>query len=74
MSEEQSVVLFPNSQAAIRAERLLQTEGMACKLIPAPRQFTAECGLALRFERAEADRVRALLDQAGIGYQAIHDL
>jgi hypothetical protein len=67
-----AVVLFPNTQVAIRAERLLQVEGVTGKLIPIPRQLGTGCGLAFRFPEAESERVRSILDRAGLHYGAIH--
>ncbi len=69
-----AVVLFRNTQAAIRAEQVLQSVGVQGKLIPTPRQLSAECGMALRFPRSDSERVRTLLAQAGLTFQAIHEL
>lgn len=75
--QEQSdvaVVLFPNTQTAIQAERLLQSKGIAGKLIPIPRQFGTDCGMALRIPQRDRERARSVLEQAGISYRAIHEL
>ncbi|MDI7276309.1 MAG: DUF3343 domain-containing protein [Anaerolineae bacterium] len=69
-----AVVLFHSAQAAIQAERVVQAEGIAAKLIPVPRQLSTECGMALRIARREEPRVRAALESAGIAYRAIHEL
>jgi hypothetical protein len=69
-----AVVLFQNTQAAIQAEHLLQSDGVTGKLIPIPRQFGAECGLAFRFSLPERRRIEALLERAGIQYGSIHEL
>lgn len=69
-----AVVLFPNTQTAIQAERLLQSEGIAGKLIPIPRQFGTDCGLALRIPQRDRERVRAALERAGIRYRAIYEV
>ncbi len=69
-----AVVLFVNTQAAIRAEQALQAEGIAGKLIPVPREFSNECGMALRIPSSEGERVRALLESRRIPYGAIREL
>ncbi len=69
-----AVVLFRNTQEAIRAEHILLAAGVVGKLIPVPRQFSAECGLAFRFPLTERARVEAALDRAGLPYQAIREL
>jgi len=60
------VVLFYTTSAAIRAEKLLKRTGLAVKLIPTPRQFSSDCGIALRFDWTEAERARALLNEATV--------
>lgn len=60
------VVLFYTTSAAIRGEKLLKGAGLAVKLIPTPRQFSSDCGIALRFDWTEAERARALLNEATV--------
>jgi len=60
----QSVALFHTISAALRAERLLGTTGWAFKLVPTPRQFSSDCGVALRFETARRAEVEAIFAEA----------
>ena len=60
----QSVALFHTISAALRAERLLLPTGWPIKLIPTPRQFSSDCGVALRFETARREEVAGLFAQA----------
>jgi len=66
------VVLFYTTSAAIRAEKLLKGAGLAVKLIPTPRQFSSDCGIALRFDWTEAERARALLNEATVDTAGTH--
>ncbi len=68
------VVLVHTTSAALRAEKVLQRAGVTVKLIPTPRQFSSDCGIALRFGWSEAARVRALLEAAGVEPGQIHPL
>ena len=54
---EYSVVLFHSTAHAIRAEKVLQQAGFKIKMIPTPRQLSSDCGMALRFDRADEERV-----------------
>ena len=45
------VVLFHTTSAALRSEKVLQRAGLTVKLIPTPRQFSSDCGIALRFDQ-----------------------
>ena len=77
MSTENSdygVVLFHTNSAALRAEKVLLREGLKNKLIPTPRQFSSDCGIALRFDRNEETRLREILESAGVPIGSIHIL
>ncbi len=69
-----NVILFDSTAHALRAEKVLEREGMRFKLIPTPRQLSADCGLALRFAPAERERVVALLEREGVPFNGVHDL
>jgi len=58
------VVLFHTTSSAIRAEKVLKKEGCALKLIPTPRQFSSDCGIALRFSWDKRQQVKALLEES----------
>jgi hypothetical protein len=56
------VVLFYTTSSVMRAEKVLLGKGFNIKLIPTPRQFSSDCGIALRFDWDEYDRIRQVLD------------
>lgn len=68
------VVLFHTTSSVMRAEKVLQKNGIAVKLIPTPRQFSSDCGMAVRFAWQDQERVRALLDQSRVETAGIHEL
>lgn len=65
------VVLFHTTSAVMRAEKLLKKDRYDTKLIPTPRQFSSDCGIALRFEWAHADEIKTLLDKAGVEFDKV---
>jgi hypothetical protein len=68
------VVLFHTNSAALRAEKVLQRAGLVVKLIPTPREFSSDCGIALRFEWQDAARVQQLLDAARVERASIEPM
>jgi hypothetical protein len=60
------VALFHTTSAALRAEKTLLKSALAVKLVPTPREFSSDCGLALRFEWARVEQVRGLLTAARV--------
>ena len=69
-----SVVLFHSTSHAIRAEKVLQRAGLTIKMIPTPRQLSSDCGMALRFGRADEEQVAVLLEKNGVPVNGIHAL
>lgn len=62
----QGVVLFHTTTSALRAEKILQKAGLSVKLIPTPRELSSDCGIALRFELLDWERVEKELDSVGV--------
>jgi hypothetical protein len=58
----------------MRAEKLLAKEGYTVKLVPTPRQFSSDCGIALRFDWHQQEQVRSALDKAHVEIDVIHRL
>ncbi|MGC8873960.1 MAG: DUF3343 domain-containing protein [Chloroflexia bacterium] len=69
-----AVVLVPSVSHALRAESLVRTAGIPCKLIPTPRQLSSDCGTALRVPEGERERVEAVLREAGLEYEGVYSL
>lgn len=65
------VVLFHTNSAALRAEKVLQRAGLVVKLIPTPREFSSDCGIALRFDWEDAARAQQLLAEARVEFAGI---
>jgi hypothetical protein len=68
------VALFHTTSSAIRAEKEMALAGLAFKMIPTPRQFSSDCGFALRFDWGQESQVRALLAEARVDVAGVHRL
>jgi hypothetical protein len=62
---EYGVILFYNISSVMRAEKLLKKD-YSIKLIPIPRQFSTDCGIALRFDWSQSEQVKSVLDEAKV--------
>jgi hypothetical protein len=71
---EYTIVLFESTQNAIRAERALLRAGFEVKLIPAPRQFSSNCGTAIRCAWCDGDAIRSALEDASVRFSALEQL
>jgi hypothetical protein len=68
------VVLFHSTAHAIRAEKVLIEAGFEIKMIPTPRQLSSDCGMALRFDRADEEQVAAVLVESRVPLNGIHPI
>lgn len=66
------VVLFHTTSSAMRAEKTLLRRGLTIKMIPTPRQFSSDCGIALRFAWTQQDAVREFLAEARVEVAGLH--
>jgi hypothetical protein len=71
---EYSVIIVWSSSHAIRVEHVLNRAGIACKLIPTPRQWSSDCGMAVRIARADVAAAKRTMDEAWAEYEDIRDL
>jgi len=67
-------VLFNSTQAAIKAEKILTREKIKIKLIPVPRQFSADCGICLRFDFALVAKITSILRANRVEIATVHRL
>ncbi len=68
------VILFHTTSAVLRAEKILQREGITVKLVPTPREFSTDCGIALRLDWEQSASAQALLESAKVEIAGIHKM
>ena len=66
------VALFHSTAHVMRGEKVLNQAGIRVKMIPTPRQLSSDCGMALRFEQAESERVAAILAENQVPVKGIY--
>ncbi len=59
---EMNVITFRSTHHAIKTEKALKKEGLGIKVIPTPREITASCGLSIRFEDEDKEKVFSVID------------
>lgn len=69
---EKGIVLFHTTSAVFQAEKVLAKAGVAIKLIPTPREFSSDCGIAITFEGGLADQVAKVLSTARVEIAALY--
>jgi hypothetical protein len=67
-----AVVLVYSTSYALRAEKVLQGEGVACKLVPVPRHLSSDCGVCVRIGQTDQEAALRALESAGVEIEGIH--
>lgn len=59
MNEKSSnyVILFKSVSYALKAEKILQQEGLPYKLIPVPKHISSDCGICLLIHMDVKDKI-----------------
>lgn len=71
---EYGVVVLPNTSMALKAEKTLQIAGFEIKAIPTPRQFSSDCGIAVRFSWENETQVRQVLVDQRVDFNGIYKM
>ena len=61
MAGEVCVGTFHATYAVLKAEKILKRLGVTVKMIPVPRQISSNCGISIRFDCSEMDRITGAL-------------
>jgi hypothetical protein len=69
-----SVALFDSTSQVMRGEKVLGQAGVRVKMIPTPRQISSDCGMALRFDREESDRVVTILSENSVPVKGVYPI
>ena len=57
------IITFHTTAAAIAMERLCRDKGLPGRLIPVPRELTADCGMAWRAGGEDKPALEAMVEQ-----------
>jgi hypothetical protein len=65
------IILVSSTSHAMRCEHVLHQAGIACKLVPVPRNLSANCGLAVCFDWDQRTQVITTLQANRVDYDQI---
>jgi hypothetical protein len=71
---QNGVIIVATTSMALKAEKVLRSAGFRVQLIPTPREYSSDCGLALRFNWNQRLEIQAMLATAEVEILGIYDL
>lgn len=69
-----AVILVHSTSHAMRVEKLLQNVGIACKMIPVPRQISSDCGVCIRILRQDVEAARRAIQAGAVDIETIREI
>lgn len=57
------LISFNSTHHAIRTEKLLLGEGFKIMTLPTPREIAASCGLSIRFEKEDMEKINRIMEE-----------
>ena len=73
MTVPQSIITFHSTHHALAAERVLTSVAIPFKLIPPPRIFSSDCGIAVCIKSDQQRSTLTLLKENNIPVEAVHE-
>lgn len=64
--ETMYIVAFNSTHNAIKTEKLLQKDDIKATTLPTPREISASCGISIKFEKDDIERVKNVLSENNI--------
>ena len=72
VNEGDFVAIFNSIHRVMKAEQLLKGRRVPMLLIPAPRDISADCGLAIRYAASDREAVEGVMAEAGLIPESIY--
>ncbi|MCK5547515.1 MAG: DUF3343 domain-containing protein [Thermoplasmata archaeon] len=66
MPDERLIITFPSTHAALEAERSAKSAEISVRMIPLPREISADCNMGMEAPIEEMHSLKALLEGKGI--------
>lgn len=72
--EQRFIITFQSTIEAMDMEEICKENGIRGRLIPVPRQISANCGMAFSALPSEKEEVLAFIEENNITYEAWYEL
>lgn len=72
--KEMYIVSFNSTHHAIRTDKLIGENNIKAVTLPTPREITASCGISIRFNYEDIDKIKNILTENNIEYRGIYKI
>lgn len=66
------LITFHSTHHALKAEKVLKDSGIGMEVVPVPREFSSNCGIAMSVAWEKQEEVIAILNDNNVPIEAMH--
>ncbi|OPJ58682.1 DUF3343 domain-containing protein [Clostridium oryzae] len=70
--EKYYLITFENSSGAMKTERYLKAQNFRLAVMPTPTYITKSCGISIRVEEEQGEKVKQLLERGETIYKNLY--
>ncbi|MBS4536978.1 DUF3343 domain-containing protein [Clostridium sp. D2Q-11] len=74
LDREIYVITFDSTHHAIKAEKEIKKEDINIKTIPTPREVSVSCGLSLKFDYIDLNRIKSIIQVNNLSISGIYKI
>ncbi|MBS4534406.1 DUF3343 domain-containing protein [Clostridium sp. D2Q-14] len=72
LNKEIYVITFDSTHHAIEAEKKIKDENIDIKTIPTPREVSVSCGLSIKFDYIDLNRIKSIIEDNNLSISNIY--
>lgn len=72
--QEMYIVSFNSTHHAIRTDKLISEQNIKAVTLPTPREITASCGISIRFNYCDLEKIESILEDNKVEYRGIYNI
>lgn len=72
--KEMYIVSFNSTHHAIRTDKLIGENNIKAVTLPTPREITASCGISIRFNYENLQKIKEILIENNVEYRGIYNI
>lgn len=67
------ILIFHSTHEVLKFEKILKINSISFEVIPTPREYSSDCGMALRTDKNNTDSINTLKEECGMDIRIVED-
>lgn len=74
LNKEMYIIAFDSTHHAIKAEKEIKNKKISVKTIPTPREVSVSCGLSIKFDYDDLNRIKDIIAEYNLSISGIYKI